>query len=730
MEYVYGPTLRQVFSQVGRKKPVPINHSIRVISDICLGLDHAHKAKGSDGDPLGIVHRDVSPHNIIVSMDGAAKILDFGVAKAHGKLSKTKVGTVKGKFAYMAPEQATEDEADHRADVFAAGICLYRATTGRIPFSGKNELEALSAILDGRYKKPSEVIPEYPVELEDIIRTALEHDREKRFPSARALNDALQEVASSHDLAVNSQALSTWLGTLYPDANETTFDSFEKPKLDQYYLSTPASSGSKSASGLGGVTPTGSAVTSQMTPSGSQVGVMAQQRSPWFVVAIALVAALATVAVGTVAVLLTRDDGGGVTDQAEMAKENDEKQAGNLRAYLDEAERLSEQGKYAVALEVLSKAKDVQTTDSALNLRLARTRDAIERKAYLAMAEQALERDDKVAAVEHAKKVLDRDFENEEALAILKRATARKPEAQPAVAVAMDEPDEPEIDDEPTVKGTKKRSKKKRRRRRGDRADEAVVATGGIKVMTEPPAMVYLDNRPLGRAPLSEADLSPGIYVIEARSQGYEASRKQIEIKEGETTAISIPLVRIVEEKPLTAAEVAEATGGTAVAANTGLPTETKPRTMEPPRVPEPKQPPPPKVEEPVKPPAVKPEAKHDPPKPEAQPRAKPKIASPSLPASYQANSAKQIVEAFRKVEGEMMRTGRLKSTIARNLTAPLAKSLVQKLKPGQSVTIYPSAMYYFAIDRAYEGRSRGQIAGMLKQAHLNGRIRGYSARR
>jgi len=714
MEYVYGPTLRQVFGQMGKGKPIPTPQALRIISDICLGLDHAHKAKGPDGEHLGIVHRDVSPHNIIVSMEGSAKLLDFGVAKAHGKLSQTRVGTVKGKFAYMAPEQATEEGADHRADVFATGISLYRATTGRIPFTGKNEVEALTAVLDGRYPKPSELVPDYPPELEDIIRTALEMDRERRFPSTRAMHDALQDFASSHEMVLSQQSLAAWLGALYPDANENTFDTFDKKPLDQYYLSTPASKSSK----LSRLTPSGATI--PMTPSSVGSAVQpAQPRPGWMIALIGVLAALVTVAVGAVAVVALRGDDG-VSQQAALNEQQEQRSAESMRAYLDEAERLAGEHKYAVALEVLDKARKVETTDSELNLRLARTSDGIEKQAYLAMALQAMERGDKEAAREHAKKVLDRDFENQEALDIL--AQARGKQATPALALEEDAEDE--VDEEAETSGDRKKSKKKKKKkskRKGRSSEESEAVTPGeLSVRTDPPAMIYVDDLPRGRAPVDLSDLSPGGHRVEARAQGYAATEREVRILAGETTALNLVLVK-VQESPLAGTMVAAATG-------TGAAEPLQP----PPPVPQPKPQPKPAPQPKAEPdPAPQPRAEPKPtPQPKAQPRPRPAIAAPSLPGSFQATSGKQVVEAFRKVESEMVHTGRLKASIAKNLTVPLAKVLIGQLKPGQSIKIYPASMYYFALDRAYEGRSRSQIANMLKQAHQSGRLAGYSSSR
>src|ERR1043166_6944145 len=175
MEYVHGLTFARMMRAAYRSNNVNIGHTAHVIADIATAVHYVHSAKGPDGEPLNFVHRDVSPANIIVSFDGIAKLLDFGIAKADGRMAHTQSGILKGKLRYMSPEQARGATLDARADVFSLGVCLYEATTFRSPLGNGplTEVAMLHALLAGNYIKPSEVVPDYPPELERIVMWAI-----------------------------------------------------------------------------------------------------------------------------------------------------------------------------------------------------------------------------------------------------------------------------------------------------------------------------------------------------------------------------------------------------------------------------------------------------------------------------------------------------------------------------------------------------------------------------
>ena len=158
MEYVAGEDLRRIEKQAAAVgKGIPIGVVVRIIADAAAGLDFAHKARDAKGTPLNLVHRDVSPQNVLVGFDGSVKLIDFGVAKAAGRAQHTATGILKGKFPYMSPEQADGLDLDARSDVFALGIVLWEQLTGRRLFKGDNDLATQRLVKACQVPPPSQV---------------------------------------------------------------------------------------------------------------------------------------------------------------------------------------------------------------------------------------------------------------------------------------------------------------------------------------------------------------------------------------------------------------------------------------------------------------------------------------------------------------------------------------------------------------------------------------------
>jgi serine/threonine-protein kinase len=192
MDWSDGGSLRELLDALpNHRLEFPL--AARIVSRVCSGLHAVHELVGEDGEPLGVVHRDVSPQNVLISTKGQVRITDFGVAKARGQVhAPTQTGEVKGKIAYMAPEQVTTKDIDRRADVFALGCVLYEATVGQRPFSGADALATLYALLEQPLIPPSERLPGYPPELEAIVLRALERNAADRFQTAEELARALE----------------------------------------------------------------------------------------------------------------------------------------------------------------------------------------------------------------------------------------------------------------------------------------------------------------------------------------------------------------------------------------------------------------------------------------------------------------------------------------------------------------------------------------------------------
>ena len=194
MDYSDGASLRELLDAVPGKKLHP-HLAARIMARVCSGLQAAHDLVGEDGEPLGVVHRDVSPQNVLIAANGQVRITDFGVAKARGQLhAPTQTGEVKGKIAYMAPEQVTTRDIDRRVDVFAVGCMLYEATAGERPFHGGDALSTLYQLLEQPIVPPSARAgaENYSPELEAIVLKAMARDREERYPSAAEFGRALE----------------------------------------------------------------------------------------------------------------------------------------------------------------------------------------------------------------------------------------------------------------------------------------------------------------------------------------------------------------------------------------------------------------------------------------------------------------------------------------------------------------------------------------------------------
>jgi serine/threonine protein kinase len=170
MEYLFGKDLRTI-TRTARKKEMPLGmeNILYIISRICAGLDYSHNLKDLQGKPLNIIHRDINPQNILITYEGQAKIIDFGIAKAASHNAHTRENLIKGKLAYMSPEQANGQKIDHRSDIFSSGIILYELLAARRMFTGET-MHVLSLVREAQYDPPEEVIPDLPSKLNDILR--------------------------------------------------------------------------------------------------------------------------------------------------------------------------------------------------------------------------------------------------------------------------------------------------------------------------------------------------------------------------------------------------------------------------------------------------------------------------------------------------------------------------------------------------------------------------------
>jgi eukaryotic-like serine/threonine-protein kinase len=220
MEHVHGEDLRSIVRQMKRKgvREFPLEHAIAIVIGMCAALSYAHDKRDLDNTKLNIVHRDISPQNVVVAFTGDVKIVDFGIAKSDVNSGReTMSGKLKGKVPYMSPEQARGEDVDWRSDIFAAGVMLFELTTGKRLFKGPSEYETLRLICDRDYPTPSAVRPDYSPELEAIVVRALAKDRTKRFQNAREMHVALEEFARNERIPLSTIALSEFMQGLFED---------------------------------------------------------------------------------------------------------------------------------------------------------------------------------------------------------------------------------------------------------------------------------------------------------------------------------------------------------------------------------------------------------------------------------------------------------------------------------------------------------------------------------
>ncbi len=209
MEWVEGESLHTVIAEAGKRRAIPSELAVKIIADAASGLHAAHELCDLDGSLRGVVHRDVSPHNILIGTNGVVKLVDFGVAKAVGRISEaTRAGQLKGKFGYMSPEQALGKQVDRRSDIFSLGIVLFELTTSRRLFRGEHDIDTLKLVIGGPIPRPTTIDPKYPPGLERIVLKALERNVQARYQTAQELAEDLRAYLKSERVVVAQSALS------------------------------------------------------------------------------------------------------------------------------------------------------------------------------------------------------------------------------------------------------------------------------------------------------------------------------------------------------------------------------------------------------------------------------------------------------------------------------------------------------------------------------------------
>ena len=230
LEYVNGRDLRSIFDRMrSRGEALPIALACHVMMQVCEGLDYAHNKRDGQGRELHLIHRDISPQNVLIGYDGEVKLIDFGIAKAAGKASTTQAGILKGKFGYMSPEQVRGLPIDKRSDIFAVGIVLYELLTGERLFVGETDFSTLEKVRNVEIVPPSSYNKKIPQELERLMMKALARDPEDRYSNAIDLHDDLQSFLYSIGEFYSRKDLAGWMKKTFAAEIEE-----DNAKIEQY----------------------------------------------------------------------------------------------------------------------------------------------------------------------------------------------------------------------------------------------------------------------------------------------------------------------------------------------------------------------------------------------------------------------------------------------------------------------------------------------------------------
>ncbi|NTX00677.1 MULTISPECIES: serine/threonine-protein kinase [unclassified Myxococcus] len=230
MEYIPGKDMRAIFDRCRKKgEPAPVPLVAFCLSKMCEGLDYAHRKKDGMGRDMNIVHRDISPQNVLISFEGEVKVIDFGIAKAAGKATKTQAGILKGKFGYMSPEQIRGLPLDRRSDVFAIGVCLYEMLTGERLFVGDSDFSVLEKVRKAEVPPPSTYNRRIPEVLEKIVMRALAKDVDERYQYASELGDDLQRFLITSETIFGRKDLMQYMKSTFAEEVER-----EKQRLSDY----------------------------------------------------------------------------------------------------------------------------------------------------------------------------------------------------------------------------------------------------------------------------------------------------------------------------------------------------------------------------------------------------------------------------------------------------------------------------------------------------------------
>src|SRR5690606_11135806 len=245
LPFILGESLRRVIGTAARLPPGPVADLLplvaaRLVADACEALHAAHEMRDESGRPRDVVHRDVSPHNLMVGYDGVVRVLDFGVASARDRHYQTTTGEVKGKFAYLAPEQIEAQKVDRRADIWALGVVLWEAVTARRLFARVSMAATIRAVSMLKVPSVRELAPHAPAALDQVVQKALARDPGERYATARAMGKDLAQILAREDRFVGSPDVAEWMLELFPDGLRVQERLVEATRTGKITEPTPA----------------------------------------------------------------------------------------------------------------------------------------------------------------------------------------------------------------------------------------------------------------------------------------------------------------------------------------------------------------------------------------------------------------------------------------------------------------------------------------------------------
>jgi len=680
MEYVRGPAMHRLVKRAERRGDLDRRAMSWITAGICRGLHSAHNTVGNDGQPLGIVHRDVSLQNVLVSLDGIPKVIDFGVATGKDRLAKTEVGLLKGKLQYMAPEQLGGDGYDHRADIFATGVCLYRACVGSMPFDADNPQALWRVRMTGDFQIPSAVVPDFPEELNRIILKSLTKDPADRYPSAQAMADDLEAFAGD----LGQKEVAAWVNDLFPNAEEWgTTGTGHAPNSDRF-------------------TPYGRLTTQEVQKATGQHTVGGQSGTNKIIIGVVSVLAVSLLCMGGFALKLANDVVGNIENgpQASNAADGD----AQVRKLIQEAEAALAAKNLTDAGDALQLALDMPVGDVTLKLELKKLSRHITHDSKLARGERALKAESWDEAETLANELIEENPDDEEALGLLSRALDGR---EAAVTVA-------EADTDPGTDGAAKPAPRPEPK-----------AMGKLSLRTTDGARLFIDGRPVsGRGPSVSATLTEGKHRLKIAKSGFVTREEEVVIAKDKTLNLDFPLEAEVVVEADSQGTEADMAAELAAARDALAKEQEAAKAAEAQRVAEAKAA---ADKEAAAAKAAADQAAADA-KAAAQAAAQQATSTasslvmtrPDMPEQRQVRTVGEITGTLAAIEAELIKGG-FEASSVKGITSSLSAGLVEGYNPGTALYVYPRGTYAYIAQELANGIPASRIRAAVRREHFKG---------